>query len=419
MSDATVESWTEVPATLVRLIADSVPALIAYFDADGLRCRFANQRYADYHGCTPESMLGKTVRDIVGEVGWGFISPFLAEGLRTAQPQNYEREQTLPNGHRRWINVHLVPHLEASRVIGFFVLINDITAQRQAAQAVRDAGVRLQKFFEAMAEGIVVHKEGVISDTNAAVQHLTGYSGAELQGMLTTDLMAPELRHITQAYLAAGKEEPYETELLTRDGRRVPVEVVGKTMPDEGGSYRVAVVRDISRHKQAQARIEFLALHDVLTQLPNRNYLAEFLPRVMAQARRQNHLVALLFVDLDGFKPVNDTFGHDAGDALLQEVARRMQTLVRESDLVVRLGGDEFLMLLTGIAAPASAERVANALITALAEPVLFNGHTLRVSPSIGVGLYPDHGDTVDALIKHADEAMYRSKKAGGNCYRY
>ena len=349
MSELNVETGVEVSATLLRLVADAVPALIAYYGADDLRCRFANRRYAEYYGGTPESLLGRTVMDIVGEDGWRVISSYVSRAIELAQPQDYEREQIQPNGKKRWIDVHQVPHQESGRVVGVVVLINDITEQRRAAMLVHDAGVRLRKFSEATSEGIVVHKDGRISDANGAMERMTGFSHPEIIGMLTTDFIAPERRHITQNYQSTDREEPYESELITREGRRVPVEIVGKTMPHEDGDYRVAVLRDISRHKQAQERIEFLALHDVLTQLPNRNFLNEFVPRVLAQARRQDQPVAFLFIDLDGFKPINDLYGHDAGDALLKEVALRMQSIVRETDLVVRLGGDEFLMILTGI----------------------------------------------------------------------
>ena len=168
----------------------------------------------------------------------------------------------------------------------------------------------------------------------------------------------------------------------------------------------------------AQERIEFLALHDSLTELPNRLYLNEYLPRTLAQARRQCKGVAVLFIDLDGFKPVNDTYGHDAGDAVLRAVAGRLRDAVRRSDLAARLGGDEFLVVLTDIESPADVERVAETLLRGMRAPLDWSGRTLSLSMSIGVSLFPDHGQSADELIRCADAAMYRAKLDGGDRYR-
>ena len=183
-------------------------------------------------------------------------------------------------------------------------------------------------------------------------------------------------------------------------------------MPFKGGTYRLAVLRDIRARKAAQARIEFMALHDTLTQLPNRLYLMERLDSILALARRRRTAVATLCIDLDNFKLVNDSLGHHAGDALLREVACRLKLAVRDADVVARLGGDEFLIVLTDIASPDDAGLVAVNLIESVSVEVIIDGRAVSVSPSIGISVFPDDGDTADELIRHADTAMYRAKTA-------
>ncbi len=170
--------------------------------------------------------------------------------------------------------------------------------------------------------------------------------------------------------------------------------------------------------KQLESWLQHLALHDKLTGLPNRELFQDRLEHALALARRDRKSVALFYLDLDRFKQVNDTYGHAVGDLLLQEVAARLKLCVRESDTIGRIGGDEFLVLLNGVDVPACALKIAEKIRLALSQVFDLSGRALLVSPSIGVALYPEHGDDYKALIQHADEAMYVAKKAGGNCYR-
>ncbi|HCZ16061.1 MAG TPA: diguanylate cyclase, partial [Candidatus Accumulibacter sp.] len=182
----------------------------------------------------------------------------------------------------------------------------------------------------------------------------------------------------------------------------------------------VAIKQDISERKANEERVQHLAHHDQLTDLPNRSLLSDRLFQALAQARRDRGTVALMFLDLDSFKPVNDTLGHDIGDLLLKEVALRLQNCVpRESDTVARLGGDEFVILLAQIEKAADAVVVAGKLLAALERPFLIGPHRISISGSIGIAVYPQHGDEVNQLLKNADIAMYHAKKAGRNCYRF
>jgi diguanylate cyclase (GGDEF)-like protein len=175
----------------------------------------------------------------------------------------------------------------------------------------------------------------------------------------------------------------------------------------------------LTRLKQTNEQITRLAHHDPLTGLPNRILFYDRLNQAIARARRDKEQLAVLFLDLDGFKPVNDMYGHDVGDALLCEAARRIVACVRESDTVARMGGDEFTVILGNIQSPDSNDRVLNNIIESVSRPFLLNGKSCSVTVSVGIAIYPEHGETAERLVKMSDAAMYLAKQGGKNCYRF
>ena len=399
--------------TLLRLIADSVPALMAYFDLPGLRCRFANQGYAAYNGHSTDSIIGLTVQQAIGDKAWQAIRPYVERCIR-GEHVKYTREQTLPNGEPRMIEVNLIPHFSSGQdQLGAFVLITDITERWRAERTVRQSEERMRKFTEATDEAIVFHRDGVITDGNEALSRLTGYALPEVLGQSIFSFISPEWRAVALDYTRNGREDPYEVTILHKDGHAIPVEVVGKTMPLHHADYRIVVVRDITARKQAQAREAFIALHDTLTQLPNRHFLMEQLAQVLPLAQRRQGQAAVLFVNLDHFKTVNDSLGHHAGDQLLQAVAERLRQSVRDTDVVARLGGDEFVVVLTDVQGQDEAVRVAGQLLEAMRATFTVDQVPLAVSASIGISLFPTHASGADALLRCADAAMHHAKESG------
>jgi diguanylate cyclase (GGDEF)-like protein/PAS domain S-box-containing protein len=405
-------------APLLRLIADAASPLMAYYETPTLRCRFANQAYATFYGWCPATIFGRTLRGVVGESAWLLIADYLDQAC-AGQQVRYERERILSNGDTRRIQVDLQPQPGDDRVpAGLLVQIRDVTEQRQAQDLLRQGEERLRKFAHATEEGIVFHSAGLITDGNEAIERLLGYRVQEVLGRPVLDFMSDDTRHRVFENVRSNREEPYEAVVVRKDGRHVPVEIVGKTMPFGNETYRLAVVRDISARKEAQDRIAFMALHDGLTRLPNRAALEVRLASMVEHARVARHELAVLFLDLDHFKTINDSLGHHAGDLLLCEISTRLQSQARRVDAVARLGGDEFVVVLSDTDSRHAAS-VASQLLDAVGASMRIDGHTVSVSTSIGIGLYPGDGETADELLRRADTAMYNAKESGRRNYQF
>ena len=404
---------------LLRMIADNVPALIAYYEPKNLRCVFANKAYAESNGWTVDSIIGKTVREAIGEAAWAVIEPQVARVLK-GEAVEYIRPMILPNGGQRIIEVNLIPHFdEQAQLLGAFVLITDITRHQLAERSIRDSEERMRKFAAATNEGIFFHKNGILTDVNEALLDVLGYVREEMIGRNVLEFVPPGWHPMMTDYMRAELEDPYEAEVLHKDGHKIAVELVGKTVVINGEPHRLGALRDITARKHAEARIQYMAHHDMLTGLPNRAYLTERLATILALARRHGTLAAIMFVDLDNFKTVNDSLGHHVGDALLKEVAVRIKAVLREADMVSRLGGDEFLVILADFAAPEDAAKVADKLLQVISAPIAIEGRQLSANASIGISVFPRDGDNAEDLIRRADAAMYSAKDHGRGHSRF
>ena len=402
------------------LLANNVPALIAYYEAEGFRCRFANRQYANTFGLTETSILGLPFEKIIGEEAAREVRPSIDAVVQHRKPVCYVRQLGDPDGAKRWIEVNVLPHLDAEgRAVGAFVIVTDITQHRLATQAMQESEERLAKFMQASAEGIAFHKDGFVSDANPPLCELLGYTLEEMRGRKALEFVAPDHVAKAAATLAAEQEMTYESVVLHKSGQRIPVEFISRTLVYDNERLRMTVVRDLRDRHAAQARIHHLAHHDPLTGLPNRLSFMDRLNQQIGLARAGERKLALLFIDLDNFKRVNDSLGHLVGDALLRTVAARISACLRSSDLVARFGGDEFVVLLADVAHRDDVVEVAAKLLSAVEVPVDAEGRAISVTPSVGIAMFPQDGGTPTELIKHADTAMYLAKAKGRANYQF
>jgi len=251
-----------------------------------------------------------------------------------------------------------------------------------------------------------------------------GFPRESLIGRPVREVVDPETFRVMQPHIAqvlSGAEVRYERCQYGRDGRQYDFDVQYLPHFDAAGSVcgYFVMLNDVTARKQDEELLYFLANHDQLTALPNRNLFAEHLSRAVTQATRQGEKVAVLFLDLDRFKNVNDTLGHSTGDVLLQQVAGRLRESLRQSDLVARLGGDEYTVLLQPLAEVQEAAVCAQKLIDALAAPIEVEGHELFVTCSVGISIFPDDAKDAATLLKNADSAMYRAKELGKNTFQF
>ena len=286
--------------------------------------------------------------------------------------------------------------------------------------------VLLQAVINNVREGIVsINTSGIVESANPAIEDVFGYMPDELVGR-SINMLMPEpdrSRHdgYLKHYMETGEKRIIgryrEVVGLHKNGKQFPLEVNVAEMMLDGSKHFVGLTRDITDRKAAEEKLTQLALFDQMTGLPNRTMFYERLEFILSQARRIKCTVALMFIDLDGFKVVNDMFGHAMGDHVLQEVGRRLQAVTRESDTAARMGGDEFTVILYNIQDSEKASDVAQKIIEAINQPIEFEGKSCNVGASIGIALYPSCAEAINDLVKAADSAMYHAKAGGKNDY--
>lgn len=301
-------------------------------------------------------------------------------------------------------------------------IIEDLTEEHEANKELLLA----RKVFEVSSEAIMItDATNRIVSVNAAFQAITGYGREEVLGrdpkFMGSGRHDADFFRTMWAVLRENGHWEGEIWDKRKDGSIYPKWLTIDSIRDDRSaiSHHVAVFSDITERKASEERIAFLAHHDPLTGLSNRLTLTLHLEHAIEQAKRDQSRIGLMFIDLDNFKRINDTLGHHIGDLLLCEVARRIRGAVRESDIVARIGGDEFVVVLERCQLPTDAASVAQKIIDQLAEPYRFESLELHTTPSIGIGIYPDDGGDIETLMKNADAAMYHAKSLGRNNYQF
>ncbi len=300
-----------------------------------------------------------------------------------------------------------------------------IKERQQMQEKMRDSEERYRLLVELSPDGIVIHAEGRLVFVNPAAARFLGASSVDaLLGKPAIDFVHPDYRSIANQRVNLLEENrssvPWIEEKFIRiDGKVIDVEVAGVSFNYQGKPAVQTIFRDITDRKLVEERLERMALYDTLTGLPNRTLFFDRMTQLLAFARRNQYILALLFIDLDHFKTINDNFGHEIGDKVLVEAGQRMKACTRHADTVARMGGDEFIGICGRITASADAAIVAEKIVQALSSPFQIDGKTCTIGASIGVSLFPNDGDDVESLLQKADTAMYRIKKSGKGGYAF
>ena len=407
-----------------RALLDNFPFMVWLKD-DESRFLAVNRPFADQFGWpSAESLIGKTDFDIT--------SPDLAEGYRADDRAVLEsgrskivEEWIEDHGERRWSETFKSPVTLDEQVIGTVGFARDITERKLAEEELRIAAVA----FASQNGMVITDPKGVILRVNSAFSEITGFSAEDAIGQ--TMVLLKSGRHdklFYQRLWAALREKGvWQGEIWNkRKNGQIYAEMLSITAintPDGGITHYVASFTDITENKEAEAEIHRLAYYDALTKLPNRRLLQDRLGQAVAATTRSGLIGALFFIDLDNFKALNDTRGHDVGDQLLVEVAQRLRAAVREGDTVARQGGDEFVVLMEDLGteideAAALASQLGDKLRGAIDRPFELKGYDYHCKISIGVGLF-DKKETGENLFKHADLALYQAKNAGRNTLRF
>jgi diguanylate cyclase (GGDEF)-like protein/PAS domain S-box-containing protein len=409
-----------------RHLVETANDLVWAVDREGRWTYLSPRATRQIFGCEPEDMLAERLVDSQPEPDRERTAAMLARVMNDGTASHFETVHRNRKGGEVSLSLNATP-LRSARgaIVGVTGTATDITELKAKEHELSEALGEQRLIFDSVSEGLVLVRNRVIQKCNAKFAEMLGYASAELAGQPTLMFYADPAEWDfvgRQSRAAMAQGLVFECELLVRrrDGSTFWCELRGRAIDpatvDEGSIW---VVFDISARKEREQRIQHLADHDALTGLLNRRLLEDRLQQAITLARRNDALVAVMLIDLDGFKAVNDQFGHLMGDYALRTVARRLRECVRESDTIARLGGDEFVVLLSGQRVPDDSSLVAEKILGTLTEPVAAGGRRFEIGASIGISIYPRDGTTPEALLKHADAAMYRVKEAGKNRYQY
>jgi diguanylate cyclase (GGDEF)-like protein/PAS domain S-box-containing protein len=377
----------------------------------------ANPTFAAMLGYDLEEIKRLTVFDLVVPAEHENVRRAMQEGYETALEMTALRE----DGGTLTVEIFGKSLIFQGRILRV-VSVRDMTARLRAETQMR----KLSSALEQSADSVVItDRQGIIEYVNSGFEKTTGYSRAEAVGqsprLVKSDKQGAGFYKKLWDTILAG--EVFSDVFVNRrkDGSLYYEEKTITPLKDSTGAvtHFVATGKDVSERMQAQERMQHMAQHDALTELPNRMLFLDRLKQALARARWHKRLIAVLFVDLDRFKTINDTLGHEVGDRLLQALAERFSASVREGDTVARFGGDEFVMLLDDVSSEKDIGVVAQKVLEALAPAFLIDGQSLYVTASIGVSLYPNDGEDSGTLLKNADIAMYRAKELGKNTYQF
>ncbi|MCQ8129722.1 sensor domain-containing protein [Methylomonas rivi] len=405
-----------------RALLDNFPFEVWLKDPES-RFLAVNRLFANTFGAPhPDALIGKSDYDIAEKP---LANAYRADdrAVMTARQQKITEEQVENAGDKKWVETFKAPVIDDNGVllgtVGFF---RDITDRKRIETQLRIAATA----FEAQEGMVITNAETLILNINRSFTELTGFTPEDVVGRKMNVLKSGihDIAFYDDLWAIVAQSGYWQGEIWNRrkNGDLYLEWLTITAVKDQAGTvtHYVGTMLDITARKEKEEAVKHLAHFDVLTDLPNRILLTDRLQQALALVRREKAKLALMFLDLDKFKPVNDNLGHGIGDLLLREVAKRLQTCIkRETDTVARLGGDEFVILLSHIEHAQEAAWVAEKVVQTLNQPFEIERHTIGISTSIGIALYPSHGVDAKTLLKRADNAMYQAKEAGRSCFKF
>ena len=402
----------------LRMVTDNLPVLISYLDRD-LKFRFFNRTYQQWFGEDAVPQIGTSVGEFYGEQAWVEIEPQLRAALEGREVA-YDREMVRPEG-RRHVQITAVPDRdEAGHVVGLYTLVGDVTSYREAQRALQESEARLRTVADALPMRVAyIDADERYRFNNLAYEGL-GRPREELYGQTVRAVLGEAAYQSVEPHIRRalrGEAVTFQSEMVN-GGNYYCYEAQYIPQLATDGSTVIgfhAVVSDITRQKLEERRLIELARVDPLTGLINRGGFELRVAEAMERCRSTGALMALMYLDIDRFKQINDVFGHNAGDALLREFSSRLSQALRSSDTVARLGGDEFTVIMEGLPRPEVASTVAAKIVQAMRAPFVIDQQTIDVTTSIGLAFYQGGATSVDALVKQADVMLYQAKGAGRN----
>jgi diguanylate cyclase (GGDEF)-like protein/PAS domain S-box-containing protein len=401
--------------------SETVGGLVSYVDVHG-RVQYASKALAGWFDLPPERLHGRTLEEIYGPGAYQQFAQWTDRAL-AGEDIHYERQAQRPDGSAVWLSVNLRPHRDAQgRVLGYFSCALEVEELKRTHDALGRALDELATHIENTPLAMVEWSRDIaVKRWSPQAEAVFGWTTSDVLGRKPSELglVHPDSLEVVRALtreLADGRVR--RNRMLsrnnTKDGRVIWCQWYNSALHDDDGRLAsiMSLVEDVTARMDAEEQLRQAAVHDALTGLPNRNSLAARLEHAILRVNRSGDRLALLFIDLDRFKKVNDTLGHAAGDEVLRQAAARIRACVREVDTVARLGGDEFVVLLETDVRADTPGIIGERIKGAFATPFDWKGLEVRCGASLGVSLYPDHARDSAALIASADEAMYREKAA-------
>jgi diguanylate cyclase (GGDEF)-like protein/PAS domain S-box-containing protein len=402
----------------------------AYFEV-GLSGNFifVNDAVCRHLGYSREELIGANFRGQMAEEEIDIVYKAFSNVYITGKPEKVISYKVIrKDGTTAFAEIAGLPlQNRKGEIIGFRGIGRNITKRRQMEDAIRQSEEKYRAILENMQEGYFeVDLAGNFTFFNDSICLLFGYTQEEMMGMNNRQLTNKENAKIlfqafNKIYKTGEPTKGFDWEVIRKDGSKIFIEASVSLQKDSSGKsigFR-GITRDVTERKFTEEKIQYMATHDALTGLPNRLMFNQLINHTIQTAQRYQRQFAVLFIDLDRFKTINDTMGHEAGDQLLQEIATRLKQTLRVVDVAARLGGDEFVILIEEISDSNHAATVAHKILTSIIKPITIMGQECRITASIGICMFPKDAQDEQSLMKNADIAMYLAKEEGKNNYQF